>query len=767
MATIMCFGVLATSARGGSLPMPSADALPGGSPATEATGGGYGDGAYQAEAHYYPEANAVAFSNIVFCKLGLAPDLPTDATATPHTLYSFTATVTCLAWNPSGDSLALGDEGGHINILGSDCALIRTIADAHVTPPGFTGQELGVTGVDWNPDGTLLATSGVDSTVKVHRGDGVLVPRSTFTHQGQANCVDWSPDGRAIVSGCGGGGGGQEFLVSWNPDDGSVIHIYQPTDIVLGFFNDCHHCQWNPHGTMIVSSHFFSGGPVYVWDPDTGEEIDRKTDLKNWPGGRGSDQTYQSVFSPDGKYIASSNGFNAIVWEIGGNNNVMALDLESSVAAGQPNTNPHLPGLSWSESRCGYLLALTRYYPDGVEVWDISWSCQALCTPTSALLSELDASNGDPGHVYDPGNRVLPVQFHPGGKELPDATGPFASCMPTPVDTPPPTPILTPVASTVQTMKPSPGPSPNPTPAGTLLLTEEPQEDANPAQTIAPPTAVPPDDQTPLSEQDSGFPELRGVPGAASVAAASGPVGAPFVSNIASMDGLECLSGHDQKVVQSSSSAMSVSTWLLGPSAAAYRLDMLMTPGLVALVTALSLCLAVARHLVAPDKSFLQAAAWSKVPAVFYGMMRATFSYTLVSCIQVMKTDTAPWVALSIGVACFLIAFTAAVSWVSWNMWRLGRPAPAAVCFGVLPSPEYVFTPPVGRSLNRAMMRPIYAHPLSLGSGRLPQFQRIPPFMVYLANRWTWGNPVPALPIPAPNQLTAGIVSKYRGSHLL
>ena len=52
------------------------------------------------------------------------------------------------------------------------------------------------------PDGTRLATSSADGTVRVWRSDGTLITVITGFAQG-ARCVAWSPDGRTLATGDG------------------------------------------------------------------------------------------------------------------------------------------------------------------------------------------------------------------------------------------------------------------------------------------------------------------------------------------------------------------------------------------------------------------------------------------------------------------------------------------------------------------------------------------------------------------------------------
>jgi eukaryotic-like serine/threonine-protein kinase len=72
-------------------------------------------------------------------------------------------------------------------------------------------QTRGVKSLAWSPDGTLLASAGVEGTVRVSRADTGALEIALAVHAGDAMAVAWSPDGRHLLSG---GSDGRTFLFS-------------------------------------------------------------------------------------------------------------------------------------------------------------------------------------------------------------------------------------------------------------------------------------------------------------------------------------------------------------------------------------------------------------------------------------------------------------------------------------------------------------------------------------------------------------------------
>jgi WD40 repeat protein len=258
------------------------------------------------------------------------------------TPISVDAAAMTVAFNPSGDRLAVGRFDGAIEII--------EIRDGHTLNPliaQFQAHFNAVNSVAFNTEGTRIVSAGVDNTVRVwdlqtlkpigspltgHHGE---VTSAMFSHddtrivssskdgsvrewdavtglpmpagQGQVRVATFSPDGRHIAS-----AGDDGTIKIWtNPVTSTPVQLGQPSDFQHGnYMQGINSLAFNRDGTQIVSGGF--DGVVRLWDVKTAGLI---TSLPNDLVGPPANQEnmIQSVaFSTDGSRIVSG-GFDGAI----------------------------------------------------------------------------------------------------------------------------------------------------------------------------------------------------------------------------------------------------------------------------------------------------------------------------------------------------------------------------------------------------------------------------------------------------------------------
>jgi WD40 repeat protein/transcriptional regulator with XRE-family HTH domain len=205
-------------------------------------------------------------------------------------------------------------------------------------------DESAVWAVAFSPNGKLLATAGLDGTVRLWdplTGQAVGVPLRAPGARGAVFTVAFSPSGRLLATA---GADGRVRL--WNPATGrSVGRPIHATTASGGVYG----VAFSPDGKLLASADGYSE-MVRLWNPATGRPVGAPLQT----GGQGG--VFEVTFSPDGKLLASAGGDGKVhVWDS---------------ATGQPVSAPAQNGVSGvGFSRNGKLLVSVG--ADGrVRLWD-------------------------------------------------------------------------------------------------------------------------------------------------------------------------------------------------------------------------------------------------------------------------------------------------------------------------------------------------------------------------------------------------------------
>jgi WD40 repeat protein len=198
----------------------------------------------------------------------------------------------CVAFSADGTRLASGE---HNQGWAAKTLRIWDVATGKVALT-LSGHKGGVLAVTFSPDGGVLASAGVDSTVTLWDATKGQQLRQCVGHQGPVRSVAFSPKGDLLAT-----AGADRTIRLWDAATGKELRTLE------GHQGEVESVCFSADGLHLASAS--QDQTVRLWDPATGKE---QAVLRGH-----QDAVLRVAFAPDGKTLASAGKDRAILlWEL-------------------------------------------------------------------------------------------------------------------------------------------------------------------------------------------------------------------------------------------------------------------------------------------------------------------------------------------------------------------------------------------------------------------------------------------------------------------
>lgn len=186
-------------------------------------------------------------------------------------LSRHTDDVNTVAWSPAGDYLATVSEDGTGRIWSTEKGELLDVVLSH-------GDHC--MSVDWQPTGMSIATCGEDAAIRLWKPDGS--PLFVWPQPGDLEMVRWNGDGTLLAATC------DDGTVKVLSEDGTLAQVFESQA------GAAKSVAWSPDGSELAVGAYDCS--VTVWDVNEGRLLGRFTWPMLWPR--------SLHWSPDGLHLS-------------------------------------------------------------------------------------------------------------------------------------------------------------------------------------------------------------------------------------------------------------------------------------------------------------------------------------------------------------------------------------------------------------------------------------------------------------------------------
>lgn len=265
------------------------------------------------------------------------------------------------------------------------------------------GHAKPVTSIEFSPDGDLIASGSLDSSVKLWNVKTGRLLKTLRGHWNPVNDVSFDQDGQRIASAAG------RWIKVWDADSANEINTLE------GHKGRVVSVDFSPDGTQIVSA---SGADrtstpnpddadftVRLWDSETGEQQLMMRGHSN--------ALISTSFSPDGTRIVSADAKMIMVWDVHTGKQLHVLPNSGVEALFSPDGRRIVAGTKLWDADSGRPLRSGT-----VDVLCISPDGSHVATRQNSVVRLIDTRNGRELRLFRLLGTATDVAFSPDGRRL-------------------------------------------------------------------------------------------------------------------------------------------------------------------------------------------------------------------------------------------------------------------------------------------------------------------------------------------------------------